>query len=188
MESSNPYTPPQAVVADVGDAYDGAFQEMKVWAWRGRLGRLRLLAYGVVAYLIFVLLLAAVGLVVGLASRDASGVGGVLDVAVWLLLIPYMVFSMLVTIRRSHDMGWSGWMSLLVFIPLVGLIWVFKAGNPGANEYGAPPPPNTAGVKVAAFGLFALVFVGGILAAIAIPAYQQYVQRAAQAAQQVPAK
>ena len=187
MESSNPYTAPRAVVADAVDVHDGAFQEMKVWAWRGRLGRLRFLGYGMVAYLVYVLLIAAVGVVMGMSGADAdanaSGVG--LTAIVWLLLVPYLVFLALVTIRRSHDMGWSGWMSILAFIPLVGLVWLFKAGNPGANAYGAPPPPNTAGVKVAAFGLLVLFFAFGILAAIALPAYQQYVQRA-QAAQQPP--
>jgi uncharacterized membrane protein YhaH (DUF805 family) len=186
MTSTNPYLPPQATVANVSDAYEGAFQEMRVWSWRGRLGRLRLLAYTAVAYLVYMVLTFAVGLAVGISGAGAAGVG-LLGAAIWLLLIPYLVFVALVTIRRSHDMGWSGWVSLLAFIPLVGLIWLFKPGTPGANKYGAPPPPNTTGVKVAAFGMFGVVILFGILAAIAIPAYQQYVQRA-QAAQQVPSK
>jgi len=188
MQSSNPYTAPRAAVADVGVAYDGAFQEMKVWAWRGRLGRLRFLAYTAVAYLVYIVLIAAVGAIAAVARTGADGAGALIGGAAWLLFVPYFLFGLLVIIRRSHDMDWSGWMSLLAFIPLVGLIWLFKAGSPGANNYGAPPPPNTTGVKIAAFGIFGMVIVFGILAAIAIPAYQQYVQRAAQAAQQVPAK
>jgi len=184
MASSNPYTPPRATVADVGVGYDGAFQEMKVWAWRGRLGRLRFMAYGAVAYLVYVLLTAAIGVAAGISGAGAHAIG----VVVWVLLVPYLAFVLLVTIRRSHDMGWSGWMSVLALIPLVGLIWLFKAGSPGANDHGAPPPPNTIGVKIAAFGLFGVGVLFGILAAIAIPAYQQYVQRAAQAAQHLPSK
>lgn len=183
MTGSNPYTPPRAAVADVGHAHDGAFQEMMIWGWRGRLGRLRFLAYGAVAYFVYFVLIMAISVPLGMASAG----GDLINAVIWLLMVPYLVFIVLVTIRRSHDMGWSGWMSLLALIPFVGLIWLFKAGTPGANAYGAPPPPNTAGVKVAAFGLFALFFVGGILAAIAIPAYQQYVERGV-AAQQAPAK
>lgn len=186
MASSNPYTPPRAAVADVVSDYDGGFQEMKVWSWRGRLGRLRFLAYTAVAYLIYVLVVAALGVAAGISGGNGVG-SGLLVTAIWLLLIPYLVFGVLVLIRRSHDMGWSGWMSILALVPLVGLIWLFKAGNAGANDYGAPPPPNTTGIKIAAFGIFGLVMVFGILAAIAVPAYQQYVQRA-QAAQQVPAR
>jgi hypothetical protein len=60
---------------------------------------------------------------------------------------------------------------------MAGLVFVFKAGTPGRNVYGDPPPPNTAGVKVLAL-LLPVVFVLGIVAAIAIPAYQHYVERA----------
>lgn len=183
MSTNNPFAPPRAAVSDVGDAYAGEFQRMKVWGWRGRIGRLRFLAYGMVAYMVYVLVIMAVGVAAGLTANGAAvdgGSFGAISLAVWVLLVPYLVFTALVTIRRSHDMGWSGWMSLLAFIPLVGLIWLFKGGNPGANNYGPPPPPNTLGIKLAAFGLIGVLFVGGILAAIAIPAYQQYVERAAQ--------
>ncbi|HSI50270.1 MAG TPA: DUF805 domain-containing protein [Ideonella sp.] len=185
MAISNPYTAPQAEVADVDNAYHGAFQEMKIWAWRGRLGRLRFLAYGAVAYLIYMVLTVAFTIPAAMFRTNAATM--LLGFLIMLMMIPYFVFSALVLIRRSHDMGWSGWMSLLAIIPLVGLIWIFKAGSPGANAYGAPPPPNTTGVKVAAFGIFGVVILIGILAAIALPAYQQYVQRA-QAARQVQSK
>ncbi len=185
MDNTNRFTPPRAEVADVGGAYDGEFQQMKVWGWRGRIGRLRFLAYGAVAYLIYVLAAMAIGVLASLTggspTEDGGGLG-MIAATIWLLLVPYLVFTVLVMIRRSHDMGWSGWMSLLAFIPFAGLIWLFKAGNPGANAYGLPPPPNTFGIKLAAFGLVGVLFFGGILAAIAIPAYQQYVKRA-QAAQ-----
>lgn len=183
MNTSNPFAPPNAAVADIGEPWNGEFQPMKIWSWRGRIGRLRLLAYGSVAYFIYVVLTIALSMLAGAAMSGVADAGGSVfatgaGLVVWMLLVPYLVFMATVGIRRSHDMGWSGWMSLLAFIPLVGLIWIFKAGNPAANDYGAPPPPNTIGVKLAAFGLCVVVFVGGILAAIAIPAYQGYVERA----------
>ncbi len=184
MNSTNPFTPPRAAVADISDTYGGEFQPMKVWGWRGRIGRLRFLGYGTVAYLFYMLAVMAVTAMSmrGERSTEAGDGSSAIGLAIWLLLVPYLVFVALVTIRRSHDMGWSGWMSLLAFIPLVGLIWIFKAGNLGANAYGSPPPPNTFGVKLAAFGLLGVFFIGGILAAIAVPAYHDYVKRA-QAAQ-----
>ena len=82
-------------------------------------------------------------------------------------------------IQRSHDMNLSGWWSIAAFIPLIGLVWIFKGGTPGANRWGAPPPPDGWGVRI--FGLIGpIVFVVGVLAAVAIPAYQDYTKRAAQ--------
>ncbi len=63
-------------------------------------------------------------------------------------------------------------------IPPLGLVWVFKSGSRGTNNYGAPPPPNTTGVKILGF-LLPAVFIIGMLAAIAIPAYVDYQKRAA---------
>ena len=74
---------------------------------------------------------------------------------------------------------------LLILIPLLGMIWgfiwLFGRGTPHANRYGPPPPPNSLGVKILGTVL-PINFIVGILAAIALPAYSDYVKRA-QAAQ-----
>lgn len=53
-----------------------------------------------------------------------------------------------VGIRRMHDIGKSGWMLLVVFIPFIGPLWsiflLAKAGDPAENEYG-PVPSNVGG-------------------------------------------
>jgi uncharacterized membrane protein YhaH (DUF805 family) len=173
MATANPYLPPQAEVADIHTAAT-EFSEPKVWSARGRIGRLRYLAYTAVASLVLML---AVGVLAAVAGAQVAGI------ATFIAYIPFFVLMVLSLIQRSHDMGWSGWMSLLAFIPLVGLIWLFKAGTPGVNRFGAPPPPNTTGVKLGA-SLIVLFFVLGIVAAIALPAYQQYTMRAKAASMQ----
>ena len=67
-------------------------------------------------------------------------------------------------------------MSLLAFIPFVGLIWLFKSGTEGENRFGAPPPPNSLMVKI--LGLALPIAYLLVVFAIAIPAYQNYVERA----------
>jgi uncharacterized membrane protein YhaH (DUF805 family) len=42
-------------------------------------------------------------------------------------------------IRRSHDLGRSGWFALITLIPFVGWYLVFKQGDPLENKYGPPP-------------------------------------------------
>jgi uncharacterized membrane protein YhaH (DUF805 family) len=55
------------------------------------------------------------------------------------LLIP----SLAVSVRRLHDLGKSGWMIFIAFIPIVGAIWLLvlmaTEGKPGDNQYGPNP-------------------------------------------------
>ena len=51
-----------------------------------------------------------------------------------------------VSVRRLHDLGKSGWMMLVMFIPFVGgillLVWFVSDGEADNNAYG-PVPTNT---------------------------------------------
>ena len=63
------------------------------------------------------------------------------------LSIAYALFVLVpgiaVTLRRLHDIGKSGWMYLVAFIPIVGWIWLLilliKEGDQGNNAYGEDP-------------------------------------------------
>ena len=174
MSAVNPYTPPRAAVADV-DADDGetGVQPVKFFSSQGRIGRMRYAAYMFYAYLLMSLASGVLGVV---AAAVGLGEGAALALVV-LIGLASLVYFFLVTIQRSHDMGWSGWTSLLTLIPLVVFVWIFKGGDRGRNDYGLPAPPNTTAVRIGAF-LFPAIMVIGILAAIALPAYQSYVMRA----------
>ena len=58
-----------------------------------------------------------------------------------------------VSIRRLHDIGKSGWMLLVCFIPVIGAIWflilMVKDSTPGDNQYG-PNPKGLTKTPVAA--------------------------------------
>lgn len=58
-------------------------------------------------------------------------------------LLPVTYSSLAMSAKRAHDLGHSGWMNVLLVIPLANLIWgillTFSAGNDGSNEYGHPP-------------------------------------------------
>lgn len=165
----NPFTPPRAQVADM-QSPDGV-GELKLFSPQGRIGRLRYLAYYTAAA--FLLQLALVGL---------AGIGPFIAL---LGLIPYLWFSVVTGIKRCHDINISGWWSLTAIIPIIGLIWIFVPGSKNSNRFGPPPPPNTLGVKLLGL-ILPLLALLGIVAAIALPAYQTYTAkaRAAQAAGQ----
>lgn len=139
-----------------------------------RIGRLRYLAYNV-----GLLLLMLVPLVLGGALARASTLlgGSVLLVA----YIGMLVMSIGFAVRRLHDLDKSGWWWLLMLIPLVNLIVflyiLFAPGSDGENRFGPVPPPNSGWVIAGAVSYIALIPLGGILAAIAIPAYQDFVAR-----------
>ena len=170
MDETNRFAPPTAAVDDVALAY--GVQPVRLWPPSGRIGRLRLLAYGLGVYVVFIAVSAALGALVGVMNggETIATVFGVLSFVVYLVALVALL------IQRSHDMDLSGWWTIVAFIPLIGLFWVFKGGTRGVNRWGAPPPPN--GLAVRIFGLLLpILFVVGIVAAIALPAFQTYTMR-----------
>jgi uncharacterized membrane protein YhaH (DUF805 family) len=170
MATANPYRPPKADVSD----HDGEeFQPVRVFSAAGRIGRLRYIGYSIgITMLIGII----AGVITGAVGKSAAA--GIVMMAAWLVIF---IVQFLLTIQRSHDFNMSGWLSLLMFVPLVNLLFWFVPGTDGSNRFGAPPPPNNKGLVVVVV-LLPIVFVG-ILAAIAVPAYQQYVERARAAGQ-----
>jgi uncharacterized membrane protein YhaH (DUF805 family) len=72
----------------------------------------------------------------------------VYGLAVLALLLPALA----VGARRLHDIGKSAWWLLIALIPLVGLLLLYFAaqpGTPGSNEYGDSPAGSNAGTTLA---------------------------------------
>jgi uncharacterized membrane protein YhaH (DUF805 family) len=177
MAAINPYQRPGAAVAD-GD--EPEVQPVRIFGASGRIGRVRYIAYS--AGLPF-LIVAAVAVVAGLLERVLGAWG---SLAVPLLIGAYglaLVICVLLTIQRCHDFDVTGWLSIVfLLVPLAVLLLWFIPGTRGANRFGPPTEPNSALAVIGALVLPLLV-AGGILAAIAIPAYQDYAKRAQAAAE-----
>lgn len=170
MPNRNPYAAPQTNVVH-GDGGLEEYGPVKVFSASGRIGRLRYIGYS-----------AGVSILVMLVAGILAGVFALVDqtLAIVVVGIGYLAMiavQFLLAIQRSHDMNSTGWLSLIWLVPLGALVFWFVPGTQGENDYGKPPPPNTAGVIVLAL-ILPLVAVVGILAAIAIPAYQDYSVRA----------
>ena len=77
-----------------------------------------------------------------------SFVGNMLGLGILSIIYSLVVLipGIAVGTRRLHDVGKSGWMQLVVFIPLIGIIWLIVLwageGDYGDNEYGANPEEN----------------------------------------------
>jgi uncharacterized membrane protein YhaH (DUF805 family) len=178
MVEANPYVSPTSDVTH--DA--GEFGHPAVFSFKSRIGRLRYLArvslFTLASYAVFGALVAAA------IGADADGSGAEIIAIYAALFVASIVFAVMFATQRLHDLNRSGWMSLLLFVPLVnlfmGLYLLFTGGTEGQNEYGLAPPPNTLGIKLAAI-ILPLLFILGVVAAVSIPAYQDYATRAQEA-------
>lgn len=187
---NNPYNAPGA---DLSARENGTgTYDPQVFAVNGRIGRLRYLAYSMLMGLLtFVLMMVVAGIGGVLAAMTKSN--AIMVVVVGLAYIPAIAVTVILAKRRFNDMNHSGWMSLLMFIPLVGFfIWLWLligGGDAQENQYGPPPSANT-GLVIAGACIMPLFLVAiiGILAAVALPAYQQYTLKAqaAKALQDAP--
>ena len=183
MSSVNPFEAPQASLQTQfpNDVYD----ETSPFSAAGRFGRAGYLTYIFSTFLVILSILGiAPSVIANLGDNLFFVIGGVMLV-VYILI---SVLSFIFMIRRLHDLNWSGWLSVLMLIPLINLIIIipclFFRGTDGPNNFGPPPKPNKAHVVVATV-FVTLIIVSGILAAIAIPSYQQYVQKVQEMSQSV---
>ncbi|EXF92216.1 membrane protein [Pseudomonas fluorescens HK44] len=159
-DNESPYSPPRA---PVGEALP-EFSELKVFSVQGRIGRLRYLAWSLVALLI----IGAIAGVFGLSLLAGNQM--VLSTIVCVVaFVAYLYINITISVQRLHDLGWSGWLWFLNLVPFIGSLFPFALavlpGNVGANRYGAPQPPNSTAVKILC-GLWlmviAVVFVGAL--------------------------
>lgn len=149
-------------MADAGDA----MQPVRLFSAAGRIGRARYIAYGFGLYLLSML----AGVV---GARLFGEVGAVLATVAWVAMA---VLGVMLTVQRCHDFNVTGWLALLIVVPLANLVFLFIPGTDGPNRFGAPTPPNSVGVLVVAW-LIPGIVIAGMIAAIALPAYQAYLQR-----------
>lgn len=175
VDTSELYRAPKA---DLTKEPEGGYDETRAISPKGRFGRIQYLAYSMGISLPFML---AFGLLGAVSAAMGENAKIVIDVGTIVLYAIFLPFSFIFVIRRLHDFNWSGWASLLIIIPIVnaifGLALLFVPGTKGANKFGQPPRPagRLAGVAVTLFILSAVI---GVLAAIAIPAYQDYAKAA----------
>lgn len=168
--STNPYQTPEGQLT----TDDLAYGEIKFFSPSSRINRLRYWAHSMLFTLAVIGLFIIVGLIAAFASQTlAIGLGIIVYIAM-------IVFSFILVIQRLHDLNKTGWMSLLLIIPLANIyllvLLIFFKGTEGRNNYGLQTPPNKTWHWILAFSYPLLVIIG-IVAAVSSPAYQDYVSR-----------
>lgn len=151
----SPYAPPRVNVG--GPLPD--YGELKVLSLRGRIGRVRYLAWTFVLVLLALPALFVAGIFMGVSE----GLGWVAMIAAG---ATFMLISVQIGVQRLHDLGWSGWLWLLNLVPVVNsvfpLLMAVIPGNREANRYGPPPPPNSGAVKLLAWMWIVMLLVAAV--------------------------
>lgn len=187
---NQPYQAPGANVAVASnDTYQPQFLSLS-----GRIGRMRYFVYASGLTMLFYLVVGiAAAILVPAFAGGSDGAMGIVAIVLSMIglaaFIGMIVMSWGYMVRRLNDINASGWLSLLMLVPLanfiLGLILIFKKGTQGGNDYGAAPVANSGGVK-AAFALLLLLTIGyfGVLMPMTLQQYSQYMQQAEQAQMQ----
>lgn len=182
VTEASPYQAPENELLTDSDAVG----EVRFFSYQCRIGRLRYLAHSMLLMVVSYLAIAVVGILAAVVGGAVGSTSVASVFVVLLLLVGYvglLYVSVIMMIQRLHDQDLTGWLCLLMFIPIANLVLavllLFVPGTQGANRFGPPPPPNKTWHWILAFAMpIGLVFIMGILAAVAIPAYQDYVERA----------
>lgn len=181
MAEISPYATPEA---SLGNNNEEKYQP-KLLAFHGRIGRLRYLAYSFGSSMVLVAGLVLVGLVAqmlaALLGPTFSGI--IMGIVLVIYYIGLLVISVMFMKRRLNDLDKSGWWALLMFVPFLNLVFaiyiLFFPGTKGSNRFGPAQVENTTGIKLFAIVIpFIFFAISGIIAAVAIPAYQDYVKKA----------
>ncbi len=117
---------------------------------QGRFGRLSSIGWYAFVHLITFFASIALSLTVGIfnlntLSMDNQFVNtltGITGLGFVIILLLYLYFLTVITVRRLHDMNRSGWFVLLFMLPLLnillGMYLLLGSGTAGINNYGLP--------------------------------------------------
>lgn len=176
MTSTNPYAAPKANLEMPGS---GEVDTTSPFSPKGRFARSTYLAYSFGTMIVFWIILAVLG-GVGMMTGNMQNMGIGSMIIMGIAYIGILVIGTIFGLRRLHDLDWSGWWIVAMFIPIANLFlavpMLFFRGTPGSNRYGAPRPATRTHL-ILAWLLLALPLIG-IIAAISIPAYVDYTKRA----------
>ena len=142
----NPYAAPpqpqppyqQGAAAGAGGAQKETIKEMFLTT-QGRLNRKPYFLRGLLLWILSLIISGATDV---MTESDSLALN-LLSLVLLVISIGLGVATVMLVIRRWHDLGKSGWFTLLLLIPLVNLIvaiylWV-KKGDEGPNQYGDDP-------------------------------------------------
>ena len=103
----------------------------------GRIGRA---SYWIGSIVLSIIVFIAQMVDFAIGTMQEGGFGIISGIASLAMIYP----SIVVTAKRWHDRGKSGWWTLILLVPVIGALWMliecgFLKGTDGDNQYGPDP-------------------------------------------------
>ncbi len=104
---------------------------------QGRINRLQYLGYSLLLTIFMLAILLIADYFSG--GNFENSENPIVVTLVFLLYLVVLYSSIILAIKRFHDINASGWWAILIVIPLVPLVMLFIPGTKGPNNFGNPP-------------------------------------------------
>ena len=129
----------------------------------GRIGRFEYFFYSLVLPFLVFWIIAAMA---GIASHFDELGGAIAYVLLAAGLCAALIIHVQLTIQRCHDFNASGWLALLVFLPLASILFWLIPGNKAINRFGYPPRPSSSILRKGAALLLLIIVAAGTFLAL----------------------
>lgn len=152
----------------------------------GRIGRLSYLAWMFVISIVALTTFIGLGILFGAVTNNINRIGGfsigMLAIAL-LVYAVWMYFNFVLTIKRLHDTNNTGWLSLLLLVPFINIVFafyiLFARGTKGDNNYGSVrPTPHWERILGWFYVLLVPILFTYVFVSTSTTAYQDYLKRA----------
>lgn len=179
--AQNPYESPET--SELQGQEDELYQP-KFFSLSGRIGRIRYFAYSTFYYVIMLVLLAIIMVATIPMTGPLDPMQGMTPTLIGAMLafyVPLLAIFVILARRRLNDLDKSGWYAICIALPIINLLFsvylfCFR-GSEGGNRFGPAPNPNTMSLII--FGVIIPMVGFAWLLYLSIPAYQEYLQKAA---------
>lgn len=131
------------------------YSEVQILSTDGRIGRFEYFFYSIVIPFLVFWIIAALA---GISSHFGELGGAIAYVLLAAGFCAAVIIYVQLTIQRCHDFNASGWVSLLLLLPLASLLFWIIPGNSTVNRYGEPTRPPSTLLKIGA-GFLLLIMV-----------------------------
>ena len=143
---------------EVPDVNSTPYSTVQILSPDGRIGRFEYFFYSLVLPFLVFWIIAAMA---GIASHFGELGGAIAYVLLAAGLCAALIIHIQLTIQRCHDINSSGWLALLLVLPLACVLFWLIPGTKSINRFGYPPRPSSSLLRKGA-ALLLLIIVAAI--------------------------